>query len=76
MCTGLKAKCYPNGELLKCTSRAGISYSWRSILQGVELLKNVLFGELEMVYIQKFGQTHGSQEGVLDDQLPQEDHRS
>ena len=42
MCTSLKAKCYPNGELLKCTSRAGISYSWRSILQGVELLKHGL----------------------------------
>ena len=35
----LKAKYYPNKELIQCTARGGISYSWRSILKGLKLLK-------------------------------------
>ena len=35
----LKAKYFPNISMLRCTARDGISYSWRSILRGVELLK-------------------------------------
>ena len=35
----LKAKYFPNISMLQCTARDGISYSWRSILRGVELLK-------------------------------------
>jgi hypothetical protein len=38
----LKAKYFPNKELLQCTARRGISYSWRSILKGMELLKQGL----------------------------------
>ena len=35
----LKAKYFPNGSILQCVARDGISYTWRSILKGVELLK-------------------------------------
>jgi len=38
----LKAKYYPNKELIQCTARRGISYSWRSILKGLKLLKQGL----------------------------------
>ena len=40
LCTQvLKAKYFPKISMLRCTARDGISYSWRSILRGVELLK-------------------------------------
>jgi len=35
----LKAKYFPHGSILQCKPRDGISYTWRSILKGVELLK-------------------------------------
>jgi len=35
----LKAKYFPNSSILQCKARGGISYSWRSILKGVQLLK-------------------------------------
>jgi hypothetical protein len=35
----LKAKYFPNGSILQCEVREGISYTWRSILKGVDLLK-------------------------------------
>ncbi|WVZ54295.1 hypothetical protein U9M48_005117 [Paspalum notatum var. saurae] len=35
----LKAKFFPNSNILHCKARSGISYTWRSILKGVELLK-------------------------------------
>uniref|UniRef100_A0A0A8ZJY0 Reverse transcriptase zinc-binding domain-containing protein n=1 Tax=Arundo donax TaxID=35708 RepID=A0A0A8ZJY0_ARUDO len=35
----LKAKYFPNLGLLPCTAREGISYTWRSILKGIDLLK-------------------------------------
>lgn len=35
----LKAKYFLNGSILRCLPRSGMSYSWRSILQGVELIK-------------------------------------
>jgi len=38
----LKAKYFPNTTILQCTAREGISYSWRSILQGLQLLKQGL----------------------------------
>ncbi|WVZ62142.1 hypothetical protein U9M48_011922 [Paspalum notatum var. saurae] len=38
----LKAKYFPNSSILECQAKDGISYSWRSILQGVELLKKGL----------------------------------
>ena len=38
----LKAKYFPHTDVLKCPPRAGISYTWRSILKGAELLKEGL----------------------------------
>jgi hypothetical protein len=35
----LKALYYPNTSILEAVPKAGISYSWRSILKGIELLK-------------------------------------
>ena len=39
-CSVLKALYYPNGSILDAVPKPGISYSWRSILRGVELLKD------------------------------------
>jgi len=38
----LKAKYFPHTDVLKCPPRAGISYTWRSILKGAEHLKEGL----------------------------------
>jgi len=38
----LKAKYFPHHNILECQAKGGISYSWRSILQGVDLLKKGL----------------------------------
>ena len=35
----LKARYFPNCELLEAVPRDGISYTWRSILTGLELIK-------------------------------------
>jgi ribonuclease HI len=35
----MKAKYYPNSSLLQAEEMSGISYAWRSILKGIELLK-------------------------------------
>lgn len=35
----LKAKYFPNGNILQCEPKKGISYTWRSILKGVDLIK-------------------------------------
>jgi len=35
----LKAKYYSGTSILQCKAKGGISYSWRSILEGVKLLK-------------------------------------
>jgi hypothetical protein len=35
----LKAKYAPDGDFLQCTPKDGISYTWRSILKGFDLLK-------------------------------------
>ena len=39
-CIVLKAMYYPDCSILEAVPKPGISYSWRSILRGVELLKN------------------------------------
>jgi hypothetical protein len=38
----LKAKYFPNGNILEAEASPGISYTWRSILKGVALLKEGL----------------------------------
>ena len=35
----LKAKYFPNSSILQATACTGMSYTWRSILKGIELLK-------------------------------------
>jgi hypothetical protein len=38
----LKARYFPNSSILQATATPGISYSWRSILKGINLLKEGL----------------------------------
>jgi len=38
----LRAKYFPNGELLHVKEKPGISYSWRSIVRGIEAMKEGL----------------------------------
>jgi hypothetical protein len=42
----LKAKYYPNTSCLEARPRHGISYTWRSILQGIDLLKKGIIWRL------------------------------
>jgi hypothetical protein len=35
----LKAKYSPNGDILQARAHGGISYTWRSILEGFKLMK-------------------------------------
>lgn len=35
----LKAKYFPDTDIFHATPKAGMSYAWRSILQGIEVLK-------------------------------------
>jgi hypothetical protein len=50
----LKANYFSHTEVIKCGPRPSISYTWRSILKGVELL-----GVLVMVRASIFGRIHG-----------------
>ena len=43
----MQAKYYPDGRLLKKKVKDGISYIWRSILKGLELLKEGLIWRIE-----------------------------
>ena len=38
----LRAKYYPNGDLLGVKEKSGISYSWRSLIRGLKALNNGL----------------------------------
>jgi hypothetical protein len=38
----LKARYFPNNSILEATATTGISYAWRSILKGIQLLKEGL----------------------------------
>jgi len=38
----LRAKYYPNGDLLEVKEKPGISYSWRSLIRGLKALNNGL----------------------------------
>ena len=55
----LKAKYFPNGSLLQCEARDGISYTWRSILKGVDLLKEGIICGLAMASQLTSGRIHG-----------------
>jgi hypothetical protein len=62
----LKAKYFPNTSILNASAMPGISYTWRSILRGVKLIKEGLCGELEIVHLLICGQTHGWVEMMQD----------
>jgi hypothetical protein len=38
-CQILRAKYFPSGNILQARATTGISYTWRSVLKGIELLK-------------------------------------
>ena len=38
----LKAKYFPQSDILSCRPYVGVPYTWRSILEGAELLKEGL----------------------------------
>jgi hypothetical protein len=40
----LRAKYYPDGNIFEAKPTDGISYTWRSLLHGVELVKEGIFG--------------------------------
>ena len=44
----LKAKYFPDTGLLEAKAKEGCSYTWRSILQGVEVLKNSVIWRVGM----------------------------
>jgi hypothetical protein len=62
----LQARYFPNSSIIQCKARNGISYTWRSILLGINLLKEELFGESGLVQTLEFDLIPGSQEVVLE----------
>ena len=56
----LRARYYPDGKLLNAKLKSGSSYTWQSILAGLECFKRDIFGELVMDPKLKFGRTVGS----------------
>lgn len=46
----LRAEYFPNGDVLNATPKRNMSYTWRSILSGLQLLKKDWFGELGRYY--------------------------
>lgn len=41
LCAGiLRAKCYPQGDPLRAKHSGAMSYTWRSIMRGIRVLKN------------------------------------
>ena len=57
----LRAKYFSDGDLLKAKEKSGISYSWRSVLRGIQAPKNGLIDVSEMAHKLTFGQIIRSQ---------------
>jgi hypothetical protein len=55
----LWAKYFPDGNLLAAKPVNEMSYVWRSILKGLEVLKEGIYGELAMAPVFIFGMTPG-----------------
>jgi hypothetical protein len=55
----LRAKYYPDGRLLNATLKSGSSFTWQSILAGLDYFKKVVFGEWAMVLRLTSGRTTG-----------------
>ena len=61
----LRARYYPDGKLLKARMRSGSSYTWQSILAGLDCFKQGIFGGLEMVLKLIFGRIIGSLGAII-----------
>jgi len=61
----LRARYYPDGKLLKARMRSGCSYTWQSILAGLDCFKQGIFGGLEMVLKLIFGRIIGSLGAII-----------
>jgi hypothetical protein len=55
----LRAKYYPQGDILNVGPKAGCSFTWQSILAGLTTLNEIIFGEWAMGLVSKFGMTLG-----------------
>jgi hypothetical protein len=44
----LRAKYYPDGDILKAGPKSGCSFTWQGILAGVSTFKDAIYGELGM----------------------------
>lgn len=64
----LKAKYFPNGTLVDTCFSGNASPGWRAIEYGLELIKKVVYGELEMVSQFAYGVIPGFQGTILDGQ--------
>jgi hypothetical protein len=63
----LKAKYFLDGNILDAEEMKGISYSWRSIIRGVQALKTGLIWRA-MANKLTFGLTHGCPKQLAEDQ--------
>jgi hypothetical protein len=45
----LRAKYYPDGNILKAGPKSGSSFTWQSIVADIQMFKRVIFGGLVMV---------------------------
>jgi hypothetical protein len=55
----LKAKYYPDGDIMKAGPKAGCSFTWRSLLAGLTTFKRGTYGGLEAVIRLTFGRIRG-----------------
>ena len=57
----LRARYYPDGKLLNAKQKSGSSYTWQSILAGLEYFKKGYIWRVVMVHRLTFGRASGSQ---------------
>jgi hypothetical protein len=58
----MKAKYFPDCTIFEAQYKDGISYAWRAILKGVELLRQGVIKRVGMVPPSTSGATHGCQD--------------
>jgi hypothetical protein len=69
----LKAKYFPNCSILQARPKGGISYTWRSILNRLEVIKLGLIWRWAMVKVSRFGKIHGYQPETREGRCQEED---
>jgi hypothetical protein len=57
----LKAKYFPDGNILKAGAKPGASFTWQSIVVGIQSFKGGIFGVLGMASPSTSGGTRGYQ---------------